>query len=135
MTANGNGGGTKHLLVVDDEEVIRRTLRRYFEHHGYQVAEAPDLTEARESLKQHPPDGVFLDKNLPGGSGVEFISEVRQARGDAVVLVITGYASTQSAARAQELGADAYLAKPFRLEDAKVVLEDALGKRAILPSR
>ncbi|HJZ88115.1 MAG TPA: response regulator [Polyangia bacterium] len=126
---SGNGKG-RYLLVVDDEEVIRRTLRRYFEHHGYEVAEAPDISEARESLRSRPPDGVFLDKNLPGGSGVEFISEVRATRSDVVVLVITGYASAQSAARAQELGADAYLAKPFRLEDAKVALESALARRA-----
>jgi DNA-binding response OmpR family regulator len=119
----------KRILVVDDEEIIRRTLRRYFEHHGYEVSEAPDLKEARETLSKSAPDGVFLDKNLPGGSGVEFIAEVRKARSDAVVLVITGYASVQSAARAQELGADGYLAKPFRLEEAKTALEGALAKR------
>jgi DNA-binding response OmpR family regulator len=125
---NGNGD-RRYLLVVDDEEVIRRTLRRYFEHHGYEVAEAPDLAEARASLRTRAPDGVLLDKNLPGGSGVEFISEVRQAHRGTVVLVITGYASPQSAARAQELGADGYLAKPFRLEEAKVALEAALARR------
>jgi DNA-binding response OmpR family regulator len=125
--------GGKLILVVDDEEIIRRTLRRYFEHHGYEVVEAPDIREARESLKARAPDGVFIDKNLPGGSGVEFIAEVRAARTDAVVLVITGYASVQSAARAQELGADAYLAKPFRLEEAKVALESALARRKSNP--
>ena len=129
MTQTPVQNGKGYLLVVDDEEVIRRTLRRYFEHHGYDVGEAPDLTEARESLKARTPDAVFLDKNLPGGSGVEFIAEVRATRQNAVVLVITGYASAQSAARAQELGADGYLAKPFRLEDAKIALESALARR------
>ena len=120
----------KYILVVDDEEVIRRTLRRYFEHHGYEVGEAPDIEEARGSLHARAPDGVFLDKNLPGGSGVEFIAEVRAVRKDTVVLVITGYASSQSAARAQELGADGYLSKPFRLEEARTALESALARRA-----
>jgi DNA-binding response OmpR family regulator len=121
----------KSILVVDDEEIIRRTLRRYFEHHGYHVVEAEDLAVARESLREQAPVGVFLDKNLPGGSGVEFIAEVRAARPQAVVLVITGYASVQSAARAQELGADGYLAKPFRLEEAKAALEAAVARRGV----
>lgn len=119
--------GGRYVLVVDDEPIIREMVRRYLEYHGFEVGEAADMEEARQKIHARPPDGALLDKNLPDGSGVELIADVRAARAKAAVFVWTGYPATEAQARAEELGATGFFVKPVDMSELLAAFRAALG--------
>lgn len=97
-----------HILIVEDEKVIRSALRRLLERNEYQVDEAPTLTDAKEKdLDSY--DLIISDLRLPGGNGTELIELAEKTP----VLIMTSYASLRSAVDAMKLGAVDYIAKPF----------------------
>lgn len=97
-----------HILIVEDEKVIRSALRRLLERNNYQVDEAPTLTEAQEKeLDSY--DLIISDLRLPGGNGTELIEQAKTTP----VLIMTSFASLRSAVDAMKLGAVDYIAKPF----------------------
>lgn len=107
------------ILVVDDEPVVREMFGLLLANSGYQLGFAAHADEALESLKEHDYNLLIVDKNLPGLSGLELMQKVRRLRPQAEFIVITGYASYQSAVEALRLGALDYLEKPF--EDIDLV--------------
>ncbi len=106
-----------HILVVDDERMIRWTLRSALEDAGAHVDEAASLGEARRRLDEEWPDLVILDLRLPDGDGLEFLAELRTTDLDIPVLVITAHGSVEGAVQAMRLGANDYVVKPFDLDD------------------
>ena len=104
------------ILVVDDEDALRRVLARKLRSEGYGVVEARSGTDAAAVLDAHPIDVVVSDIAMPDMNGVELLQLVRQQKPDVPVLLMTGAPQLDSAVQAVEHGAFMYLVKPFTLE-------------------
>ena len=103
---------TPQILVVDDDEEIRRLLGRYLQTQGYRVALAASLKELRERLAGGRPDLVVLDVMLPDGSGVDFCRDLR-ATSSIPVILLTALKEDVDRIIGLEIGADDYVGKPF----------------------
>lgn len=114
------------LLIVDDEEAARYGMRRALSAFGYEVSEAESAEVARALIKQRAPDLMLLDVNLPGVSGLEFLREMETAADESpLVIIITAHGSERLAVEAVKAGAYDYLAKPFELDDLRLVVKNA----------
>lgn len=102
-----------HILIVEDEDIIRSALRRLLERNGYEVSDASSVAQAQDKFKLDQFQLIISDLRLPGAPGTDLI---RQA-GDVPVLIMTSYASVQSAVESMSMGAAHYVAKPFDHED------------------
>ncbi|MHB1834832.1 MAG: response regulator, partial [Solirubrobacteraceae bacterium] len=100
------------LLLVDDEDALRRWERRVLEAQRFECQEAADVPHARKALSGAPFDLALLDVNLPGESGIELLSEIRADHPGTAVLMVTGEDDLGLATRAIELGAYGYMVKP-----------------------
>ncbi len=112
------------VLVVDDEPAARELLIEYFRSLGFRVSGAQDGRGAIASLQRsHGSYGlVVTDLNLPGADGFAVLQAARQANASCYVVIVTGYASLDSAIQAVRVGAYDYLTKPFTLGQLDVVL-------------
>ena len=122
-------GPPPRVLVVDDERMIRWSLRSALEDGGARVEEAASLAEARRRLQELWPDLLILDLKLPDGSGMELLAEVHGEDAELPVLVITAYGSLRGAVDAIHAGAFDYIAKPFELDDLLLTARRALERR------
>ena len=122
-------GTPPEILVVDDERMIRWSLRSALEDAGAKVEEAASLGEARRRLAESWPDLLILDLKLPDGSGMELLAELSAEDGDLPVLVITAFGSLSGAVEAIRAGAYDYVAKPFELDDLLLTAGRALERR------
>ena len=120
------------ILVLDDERMIRWSLRSCFEEAGAEVEEATNLAEAREQLKLQFPDLAVLDLKLPDGSGLEILKEIAAHDPELPVLIITAYGSLQGAVEAMRLGAFDYVTKPFDFDDLMFTAKRALERSELL---
>lgn len=118
-----------HLLVVDDEAPIRNAVAEIARKRGFSVHTAEDTQTARAALAAHLADIVLLDLKLPGGGGLVLLDEVRTLYPEALVVVMTAYATVASAVEAMRSGASEYLTKPFTMEELGEVLERASERR------
>jgi two-component system phosphate regulon response regulator OmpR len=109
-----DGTVNAHVLVVDDDERLRRLLVRYLTDHGFRVTAAADAAEARASLRSLRPDLMILDVTMPGETGLELVDDLRR-RGDPElpVLLLTARGAPEDRIAGFEAGADDYLGKPF----------------------
>lgn len=115
----------RQLLLVEDDAAFARTLARSFERRGYQVLQAASAEEVAELLKVHTPQYAVMDLKLAGNaSGLSCVQMLHQHHPDALIVVLTGYASIATAVEAVKLGACHYLAKPSNTDD----IEAAFGK-------
>lgn len=119
--AAGRKYHNSRVLVVDDEEVVRVMFESLLGDEGFECLLAEDAATAAEMIEKHDPALVLVDKNLPGKSGLDLIAEQKRLHPDTEFIMITGYASLDSAVKAMELGAFSYLTKPF--DDIDVVME------------
>jgi DNA-binding NtrC family response regulator len=109
------------ILVIDDEEVVRLLFQNMFEDAGYETLLAEDGREGIALLDRHAPPLALVDKNLPDISGLDLIANQKLRHPNTEFIMITGYASLDSAVKAMEVGAFSYLTKPF--EDMEVVMD------------
>ena len=121
------------MLVVEDDEAIRRLVTMTLFEEGYEVLSASNGAIALEHSRQHAPDVVLLDMNMPIMDGWECFRRLREGPGPhPPVIVMT--AATSAQARAEQLGADDHLGKPFDIDDLLRVVERNLpstpGRRA-----
>jgi len=113
-------------MIVDDEEAARYGMRRALTTFGYNISEAGSAEAARALLKQHEPDLLLLDVNLPGMSGLDFLRELKGANGNGpLVIIVTAHGSERMAVEAVKAGAYDYLSKPFELDDLRLVVKNA----------
>ena len=121
--------GTK-VLLVDDEEQLRKVMRDLLERDGYEVTEAADGVQALDQVDRHAPDIVVLDLNLPGLDGYGVLNHLRsrQATADIPVVVLTAHGDEESEVRVFEMGADDFLSKPFRARALSARLQAVLGR-------
>jgi C4-dicarboxylate-specific signal transduction histidine kinase len=111
----------KRILVVDDEPVIRLFLQELFEDEGYEVVTAQSIAEGLETIRSTPLNLVVTDKNLPDGTGFEMVHAAKEQDPPCEAMIITGYASLDSAVMALQIGAFDYVLKP--IEDVDLLLE------------
>ncbi len=117
-----------HVMVVDDDEAVRKSCCAIAERLGCSVVGAGNATAAQAILKDHPIDLILLDLKLPGGGGMALLEQVKMLHPETAVVVMTAFATVSSAVEAMRIGASDYLTKPFALEDLTKVLERA-GQR------
>lgn len=118
------------VLILDDESTLRTALFRLLDRKGYQVITAQKIEEARSFMSPEKPfDLAIIDMNLPDGNGIDFISELKASSPATQVLVLTGFASIDSAVQATQKGAYHFLTKPFNVEELMSLLEKALSHR------
>jgi two-component system, NtrC family, response regulator HydG len=110
------------ILLVDDEATIRRGVRRFLEHQGFEVALAEDLSSAREQADRNDFDLLLADLRLPDGEGTTLIGEYPRLP----TVIMTSYASVPSAVEAMKSGAIDYIAKPFDHDALLLTLRAAL---------
>ncbi|MCA1626643.1 MAG: sigma-54 dependent transcriptional regulator, partial [Acidobacteria bacterium] len=115
------------LLIIDDEEGARYGMRRALGSFGYEIEEASSTDEARLKLSERQPDLMLLDVNLPGQSGLDFLRELQDGRSEKpLVIMITAHGSERTAVEAIKSGAYDYLAKPFEVDELRLVVKNAL---------
>ena len=113
------------LLIIDDDDAYREVLSRSLGRRGFSVSLAGSLDEGLAACRDHDPDYVLLDLNLDGQSGLSLIQPILDLAPGARIVVLTGYASIQTAVGALRLGAGHYLPKPASVADiVTALLED-----------
>lgn len=114
------------ILVVDDEENVRRLLAAVLKREGYEVVTAENGEEAVEIAKQSVPDLVLMDIRMPKMDGIAAFKAIREFRRDMTVILMTAYASVETAVNAMKTGAFDYIIKPFDNEEVKLLISRAL---------
>ncbi|MBS1809730.1 MAG: sigma-54-dependent Fis family transcriptional regulator [Acidobacteria bacterium] len=117
------------ILIVDDEEAARLGMRRAL--RNYEAVEAGSVEEARFLIAQYKPGLILLDNNLPGTSGMDFLHELAKQESAPQVIMITAHGTERTAVEAIKAGAYDYLAKPFELDELRLVVKNALEARGL----
>jgi two-component system response regulator PilR (NtrC family) len=119
------------LLIVDDEASLRDFLSIVFEEDGWRVATAASLAEGRAALQKDEPELVLCDLMLPDGSGLELLREIKSQNPSMAVIMITAHTSTKSAVEALKAGAFDYIAKPFDIDELKIIVRKAVERKEL----
>jgi two-component system response regulator PilR (NtrC family) len=119
------------ILVVDDEQSLRDVLSIMLKRAGYAVTTAMDGEEAVELLSREIFDLVITDLRMPKIDGMEVLKAVKSASPETVVLIITAFATADSAVEAMKQGAYDYLTKPFQVDEVQLIIRNALEKRRL----
>jgi len=120
-----------HILLIDDEAIALTNLTHVLEREGYRVTACKDGIAGVAALKKADFDLVLTDLKMPGIDGMDVLREVRAGYPDVPVVMITGHATLNSAVEAMKAGAYHYIAKPFRLAEAREVVRGALELRRV----
>ena len=116
----------RNILVIDDEVAVNNNIRKILAKKGYHVDQAVTKNEALEKIQARPYKLVLLDLKIPGVRGLELLKAVRDRNPETKVIVITGYASIETAVESARMGAMDYLPKPFTPNEIRNVTENAL---------
>ncbi|GAJ10485.1 unnamed protein product, partial [marine sediment metagenome] len=119
------------ILIVDDEEMVRRLLHQKLSSEGYRCEEAGDADQALDELKSKPVALVILDIKMPGKSGTELLPEIKASYPDTAVIMATAITDTRTAIQCMKEGAYDYITKPFNLDEVVLSIDRALEKRRL----
>jgi two-component system, NtrC family, response regulator AtoC len=114
------------ILIIDDEKLIRWSLKQKLESWNYQVAEASDVREALNKFYSETPDLVTLDMKLPDGSGIDLLKKIKESHASLPVIMITAFGVVDVAVQALKLGAYDFIEKPINFEKLENVIRNAL---------
>jgi two-component system response regulator PilR (NtrC family) len=117
------------LLIADDERSIRELLGFVFKREGHQVVTASHGREALAAIEQAPFDLIISDVKMPDLSGIDLLRAARDLSPDSMVIIMTAFATLNSAREAFKLGADDFIQKPFDLDEFKLIVRKALSTR------
>jgi len=123
--------GKKRVLVVDDEQSMQEMLGILLRKEGLDVCTAGSRAEAASVLARSAVDLVLTDVRLPDGDGIEVLRHVKAGSPETAVVVMTAYGTSETAVAARKLGAEAYVLKPFDVDELRVVVRDALANRSL----
>ena len=119
------------ILVVDDERSMQEFLEIFFRNEGYEVVTAGDVQSARLHLEGDDFDVVITDIKMPDGSGLDLLHAANDLSPETMVIMITAFASTETAIAAMKQGAYDYITKPFKVDEIRIVVEKALEKKLL----
>jgi DNA-binding NtrC family response regulator len=122
---------TPHILLIDDEPIALMNLSHVLEREGYTVTACKDGESGLAEMQSTEFDLVLTDLRMPGIDGMDVLRHVRELTPDVPVIMITGHATLDSAVDAMKAGAYHYIAKPFRLDEAREVVRSALELRRV----
>lgn len=114
------------ILVIDDEVAVNNNIRKILAKKDFQVDQAATKAEALEKIENKDYKLVLLDLKIPGVNGLELLKAIHDQRPDTMVIIITGYASIETAVESSRLGAIAYIPKPFTPDEIRNATENAL---------
>ncbi|MBU0545125.1 MAG: response regulator [Proteobacteria bacterium] len=115
----------RSALVIDDEVAVNNNIRKILEKRGYTVDQAISREEALEKINESSYPVIMLDLKMPGVKGLELLQSIRERRPEAMVVIITGYASIETAVETARMGAVGYLAKPFTPDEIRGAADNA----------
>ena len=118
-----------NLLIVDDELSVRDSLRRWFSDEGYEVGIAESAAQALDRLADRKWDVALLDIKMPGTDGIELQQRLKEVDPELLVIIMTGYASVETAVAALKMGAYDYVTKPLDPDDISRLLRNAVAQR------
>ena len=119
------------ILVVDDERSMQEFLEIFFRSEGFEVVTAGDVGSAQLHLEGDDFDVVITDIQMPDGSGLDLLRAVHDVSPETVVIMITAFASTETAIAAMKEGAYDYITKPFKVDEIRLVVEKGLEKKLL----
>jgi DNA-binding NtrC family response regulator len=119
-------GRQKAILIIEDETIMRESLRDWLTEGGYPVETASDGEKGLKAIADHEFGVVLLDLKLPGKNGIEVLREAKVLRPQLKVIIITAYPSIQTAVQAIKEGAIDYLPKPFDINDLQQLIDGTL---------
>ena len=117
------------ILVVDDEQSLRDFLAIMLKKEGHDVVTAEDGTHAMNAVQSEIFDLVISDVKMPGIDGIGVLKSVKEISPETVVIMITAYATAETAVEAMKLGASDYIIKPFKVDELKLTINNSLEKR------
>jgi two-component system phosphate regulon sensor histidine kinase PhoR len=122
-----------NILVIDDEQIMREGCSRILSKNGWTVITAENGRQGLDEIQARPEkiDAVLLDLMMPGVSGMEVLDQIRTIDPNLLVIVITGYATVESAVEAMKKGAYDFIPKPFTPDQLRIVVRRALERRAL----
>ncbi len=124
--------GDAHILVVDDDDRLRRLLQRYLAEQGFRVTTADNAADARAKMRSLQPDLMVLDVTMPGETGLDLTETLRRERSDLPILLLTARGAPEDRIAGFEAGADDYLGKPF--DPYELVLRIRAMLRRVTPA-
>ena len=116
----------KPVLIVDDEPIVRESIRDWLQDAGYEVYTAESGEEALSLIEKQDFSVIVIDVRLPGKTGIKVLTEVKQQKPKIKSIVITAYPSAEMAAEAMKLGAVDYLIKPVNPDDLEKLIQGTL---------
>jgi len=116
------------ILIVEDEAILAKNIKRYLERHGYEVRIARTGEDGIAQFEDFKPDMVLLDFNLPGADGLEVLERIRALDSRVKVILITAHGNVRIAVDAMKAGAYDYLGKPVNLGELKLLIDKAVGQ-------
>ena len=122
------------ILIIEDDEAVRRGLVDALTYHGYRTFEASDGTQGRDKAVKVACDFILLDLILPGLDGLEILKEVRETRPALPVLILTARGEEEERVRGLQMGADDYVVKPFSVKELIARVEAILRRSPERPS-
>lgn len=125
---------SRHLLIVEDDAALREVLTRAFERRGYSVRAALDMASGCAEARAAAQDYAIVDLKLPDGSGLKVVETLAAAHPDCRTVVMTGYASINTAIEAIKLGATHYLTKPASIAEIEAAFERTEGDAGAEPA-
>jgi two-component system response regulator PilR (NtrC family) len=119
------------ILVVDDEQSMREFLEIFFRREGFDVVTTGDVDSALVAVESDDFDVVISDVKMPGRTGLDLLQAVKEMSPETVVIMITAFATTETAIAAMKQGAYDYVTKPFKVDELRLVVEKALEKKLL----
>lgn len=120
------------ILVIDDEESMCNFMEIMLSKEGYEVAVTTSATSGIERVREQPFDLIIADLNMPEMTGIDVLKEVRRFSPDQELIVMTAFASVDTAIEAMKEGAADYITKPFKVDEIKLVIEKSISRRRLL---
>ncbi|MBI5327225.1 MAG: sigma-54-dependent Fis family transcriptional regulator [Deltaproteobacteria bacterium] len=116
------------ILIIDDDAGVRDVLKKFLEEKGYETETVGDSREVIDRIKARSFDIILVDLMMPVIGGIDILRGIKQFDSEAVVIIMTGYASLETAIQAIREGAYDYITKPFRLEEIYITIKNACEK-------
>ncbi len=120
------------ILIVDDEEIVRESLGGWLEKDGYTLGSAPDGLSALKAVEDGDWSILVVDLKMPGIDGLEVLKRVKEKHAEIAIVIMTAFATVDTAVRAMKLGAYDYIVKPFDPEELSLMIQKIVGQQALV---